>query len=237
MFIDVHAHLLEAEEIPKHVIIVNNGTNPETNRKAVELSKRFGNIKCALGLYPSYAVEMAEREIKEEIIFIRKQLKDKKITAIGEVGLDFTYAQKEKQIEVFKKFIALSKEFDCPLIIHSRKAEKDVIKILKEENAKKAILHCFSGRLKLAKEAEKLGFYFSIPAIIVYSMHFQELAKAVSLSKLLTETDSPYLSPEKGEKNNPKNVMLAVKAIAKIKGISEQECENIIFANFQKLFC
>lgn len=238
MLIDVHAHLdeLKASDIPKAVIIISNGTNPEANRKAIGISKSFSNVRYALGIYPSFAIKMNKAEVNKEIEFIRKQ----KPIAIGEIGLDFTYPEKEKQVAVFKKFIALAKRLNCPLIVHSRKAERQVVEILRSEDAKKAVLHCFSGSLNLAKEAEKLGFYFSIPAIILYSTHFQALARQTSLSRLLTETDSPYLSPIKGQikgkANNPRNVAVAVKKIAEIKGITEEECENIIFGNFQGLF-
>ena len=131
----------------------------------------------------------------------------------------------------FREFLMLAKELEIPAIIHSRKAEQDVIRIIKEINYKKVVLHCFTGKKSLIKDYKG---YFSIPAIILRSTHFQQLVKIVPLTRLLTETDSPYLSPFKDKPNEPANVVLTVKKIAEIKGIEEPE--KIIFMNYQRLF-
>ena len=122
------------------------------------------------------------------------------------------------------------------MLVHSRKAEKEVIEILEELNAKKVLMHCFSGKLKLAERIEKNGWYFSIPPVIVHSTHFQEMIKRVSITKLLTETDAPYLGPDKEQRNEPKNVIFVIRKIAEIKGMDEKEVENSIYMNYQHLF-
>ena len=134
------------------------------------------------------------------------------------------------------KLIELSKKIKKPIIIHSRKAEQDVIDILENLDAKKVVLHCFSGKLKLIKRAAELGYYFSIPTNITHSQHFQKLAELVDINKILTETDAPYLSPYKNRRNEPSFITEAIKKIAEIKNISINEIANNIFMNYQNLF-
>jgi len=241
MFVDVHTHVTDAAFASDRdavisrsgcVALVNNGYTPEDNRNTLTLAKKFTIVKAALGLHPSETSKLSVKEIEKEIAWIAKQ----KPFAIGEIGLDFTYEEQEKQVQYFRELIAIAMKKDLPMIVHSRKAEKEVIDVLEDMHAKKVILHCFTGKLKLALRAEKLGYSFSIPPIILHSTHFQELVKKVSITKLLTETDAPYLGPVKGERNEPKNVQLTVQKIAEIKGMDAKEVENSIFANYQRLF-
>jgi TatD DNase family protein len=108
--------------------------------------------------------------------------------------------------------------------------------VLEELKIKNAVLHCFGGNMRLVKRAEELGFYFSIPPVITRLNHFQEIVSRVSLNKLLTETDAPYLSPYVGQRNEPSYVKETIKIIAKIKNVTEEEAEKIIFSNYQKIF-
>jgi len=244
MLVDVHCHLDDAQfndldEVIERakkagvVAIINNGINKHSNRKALELASKYDIVKPALGFYPHVALKKNDRQINAEIDFIRKQ----KPVAIGEVGLDlYRFDELERQKSMFKKFIELAKELDIPLIVHSRKAEKEVFDMLSKAKAKKVVMHCFNGSLKLAAEIEKKGWYLSIPPMIVYATHFQELVRRVSSNYLLTETDSPYLGPEKGKRNEPANVRESLRMIAKIKGIEPEEAEKIVFMNYKRLF-
>ena len=241
MLVDVHAHLdkFSSEDIKKILkkcknffVIINNGLDHETNKKTIDLSKKYKVVKVALGLYPSEAIKHSEKEIKKEIEFIKKF----KPFCVGEIGLDFTYGSKEKQIKVFKMMLELAEDLEVPVIIHSRKAEKEVIDILKKYRVK-AVLHCFSGNKKLINEAEKMGCMFSIPCVVVRSKHFQNLVRSVSLSKILTETDAPYLSPIKGKLNEPCNIKQTIKKISQIKDVDVKEIEKIIFLNYKNFFC
>ena len=135
MLIDVHTHITDKKfdaDVEKVIedsncaVIINNGMNVEDNRKTIELSKKFSKVKVALGIHPYDIVRMDEKDIDEEIKFISKQ----KIIAIGEIGLDFTYEEKEKQIKYFKKFLDLAKKMGFPVIVHSRKAENEVLENL-----------------------------------------------------------------------------------------------------------
>jgi len=250
LLVDVHAHLdlkefgSDLDEVMNRAekagvkVIINNGLSPESNRKTLELSKKYKILKPALGLYPDDAIKLTQEQIRDEINFIKRN-KDK-IIAIGEVGLDYKYSKKkqeqELQKEIFLKIINLSKKINKPLIIHSRKAESDVINMLENSDAKKAILHCFSGKLKLIKKAAELGYYFSVPTNVVRSNQFQKLVEIVDINQLLTETDSPYLSPYKGRKNEPTFIIETIKKIAEIKNISINETANNIFMNYQNVF-
>lgn len=245
MLVDIHAHLdfKDFENDLDNVIgnaskagvvyIINNGTGPETNKKTLELSKTYKLIKPALGIYPTDAVKLSEEELDNEFRFIEKS----KPVALGEVGLDLKeLPDLKKQKEVFERFIKLSEKLKIPLIVHSRKAEQEAFDILESSNAKLVNFHCFSGKLSLAKKIEDQGWYLSIPPNIVFSEHFQTLVKTISLSHLMTETDSPFLSNTKGGRNEPANVAFTVKKIAELKGLDPNETENNIFMNFQRLF-
>lgn len=249
ILIDVHCHLDLLDDLDSVIlrakkagvkVIVFNGINAKSNLKVLEISEKYDIVKAALGIYPPEALLKEENieqdfDIDSEIKFIRDN-KDK-IIAIGEIGLDYsTDADKTEQKELFRKMIRLGLKLDKPLIVHSRKAEEDVIKILEEEKAKKVVLHCFSGRKSLIKKADSLGYYFSIPTNIVRAENFQSMVKEVNINQLLTETDAPYLSPFKGKKNEPSFVIEAVKKIASIKGFEVEEVANNIFMNYQRLF-
>ena len=245
MIVDVHCHL-DFEEFDKDrdevierakknnvKVIISNGTNLEKNKKVLELSKKYDIVKPAFGLYPTEAESMSEEKINETLEFIEKN----NPVAIGEIGLDLKYGKDlEKQKKVFKKLINLSKNLDIPIIIHSWKAEKETIDFLKENEAKKVILHCFCGNAELTKEAEELGYLFSIPATIVKSKTFRKLAKRIQLKSNLTETDAPLLSPYEGKRNEPSFIKETIRKIAELKHISEEELEKIIFMNYQNLF-
>ncbi|MBS3145805.1 TatD family hydrolase [Candidatus Woesearchaeota archaeon] len=248
MLIDVHAHLQykdfendlddvikRAEEVGVKAIIVN-GLTKEDNKKVLELSKKYDVIKVALGIHPNEVKSTSDKDFEEIFSFIREN-KDN-IIAIGECGLDYYHDKDEgilkRQKEVFIKFLKLAEELNKPIIIHNRKAERDVIDILKNYKVK-ALLHFFSGNMKLAKQAEEIGCYFSIPVSIIRSEHFKTLVNKVSISKILTETDSPYGNPEVG-RNEPSYVKKTIKEISVIKDISLKDTENIVYQNFQALF-
>ncbi len=262
MLVDVHAHM-DFEEYMDHKIdidmtikecerrnvvsIVSQGVDIKSNRKALELSSKYKIVKAALGIYPTHCYEMIKegkkKEFEEEVKFIDKQLKSGKAAAVGEVGLDYkevepTEENKNIMKDCLKKFIELAKKHDVPIILHSRKAELELIEFLEHEGMKnkKVIMHCFSGRKHHVERVKDNGWFLTIPATVVKTEHFQYIARDVPLSQLLTETDSPYLSPEAGKINNPSNVVHAIKKIAGLKKMDDTEVANIIYNNYQRLF-
>ena len=240
-YFDIHCHLDKLSDPQQAVtrareaglqLILTQGLHLANNREALALAQEYDIVQAALGLYPSDAVKLSEKEVSEELAFIREQ----RPVAIGEVGLDYYWddSQKEAMKEVFRKVLLLAQEIKRPVIIHSRRAEEDVISLLEEFSEVKALLHCFGGKLSLARRALKTGAYFSIPSTVVKSTHFQRLVEEVPLNRLLTETDSPYLSPSE-EENEPSTVVGSVKQIASLKGLLASECANQLWLN-QKRF-
>ena len=124
-----------------------------------------------------------------------------------------------------------------PMIVHSRKAEQQVIDILESSKVKDVVLHCFSGKKKLVKKGVDLGYMFGVPATVVRNSQFQMNVELIPITQLLTETDAPYLSPVAGERCEPRDVLGAVKKIAELKGMDEEEVGNSVFMNYQRLFC
>lgn len=248
MLIDVHAHMehpafrsdlpavIERAKEAGLTIIISSGTDHESNIETLKLAGKFPLIKPSLGIYPTDALKLSEKEFERNTNFIKEN--KKKIIAVGEIGMDFHEVRgKEKEQENnFLKLLQLSEELKLPVIIHSRKAEKKVIEILESFKIKKIVMHCFSGSMNLVKRIEDDGWMFSVPCNIVFSEHFQNVVRQVSISQLLTETDAPFLPPVKGQRNEPKNVVYTIDKISEIKNLDKEEVKKIIFMNFKKIF-
>ena len=246
VFIDIHSHVFsnKEKEIPEMIekarrarveFILDNGLNPESNKRVLELAKKYFELKPCLGMYPSDAIDLSREELEKALDFIKEHKNE--IYAIGEVGLDLKELDSlEGQEKIFRKMVELAIELDKPLIIHSRKAEKRAIEILGEYNYKKIIMHCFCGKLKLVKRILEKGWFISIPTSVKKSEQFQEIVKIAPLEKLFCETDSPYLHPDRKFPNHPAKVIESYKKIADIKKISLKEVEERIEDNFKKLF-
>lgn len=242
--IDAHCHLDRLEKIQEYVerakkskvnLILSNGADPETNRQQLEMSKEFPEVKACLGLYPIEALKMTDEQINQELEFIEKNAQ--KIVAIGEVGMDFKedLENHERQKKIFVKIIRLAKKLDKPIIIHSRKAELECIDLLEKHQARRVIMHCFSGKLSLARRCAENGWILTIPTIVTYSEHFQNVIKQLPISGLLCETDSPYLHPKKEWPNEPANVVESYKMIAKLKELTLKQVEEQLDKNYKKL--
>lgn len=261
-FVDVHTHLTHerfsedwqtvistAEESGLGAIVVN-GLEPLSNRKILEWSKRFPIIKPALGIYPLDAVNdlipaefpfpVPRFDVEAEIEFIRSQAVAGRLAAIGECGLDGFYLDQTylpAQEKVFEKLIGIAMEADIPLIIHTRKAEQRAGEILAAHGVKKVNFHCFGGRSNLAlKYAEQNGWWFSIPANCTVNEAFQKMLRILPPDKILTETDAPYLSPVKGERNEPKNVAVTIDMLARLRGWSVDQAKEQVWDNYSLLF-
>lgn len=243
-FIDAHCHIDFYDDINAVIqnavkagvnLIINNGLNHKTNLLTLNLSQKYPQVKACLGLYPMDALKLSDKEIDEEIVFIEKN-KDN-IVGIGEVGVDFKLDKdnRERQKEIFRKFVKLSIKIDKPIFVHSRKAELECIEILEEENAKKVIMHCFTGKKKLAERIEKNNWFMTISTMVCYSEQIAWFARHISMSNLLCETDSPYLHPQRKENNEPAFVVEAYKKIAEVKGMDLEEVKNAVYMNWMKL--
>ena len=246
MFIDVHCHIdfysdkkikeiLERARKARIGIIVNNGINPETNRRTLELTESYAEIKAALGIYPIDALKMSDNDIDDEIEFIRENKNN--IVAIGEVGLDLKESQDlSGQKKNFQKFIDLAIELDKPIIVHSRKAEPECIEMLEKSNAKKVIMHVFSGKFNLIKRIEENGWFLTVPTNAAYSEQFQNIAEKINIKQLLCETDSPFMHPNKEKNNEPANIIESYRKIAQLKDLDFKDVEKAIEDNYSRLF-
>lgn len=259
MLVDSHAHLDhvkykdDLDEVIERcrknkVFVVSCGVNKESNRKVLEISKKYNDVvKAALGMYPFDAVDIQTDEgylgrkpikfnVDEELEFIKKN-KDK-IAAISEVGLDNSIENSkiEEQKKVFLKVIELSEKIGKPLIVHSRKAEQLCVELLESCKHKNIVMHFFSGSMKLVKRIEDNGWNLSIPCNIDRLQHFQLVCEKVNINQLLTETDSPYAPPIGENRNEPIFVEKTIEKISEIKKLDKDEVEKNIFMNFQKLF-
>ena len=259
---DVHAHLTHPRMAPDvaDVIaraqaagvtrIISNGLDPESNRAVLALAERFSCVRAALGIYPldaandvidpatwAFDFDPPERfSVADELEFIASQ-RDR-IVAIGEVGLDGYWLPETlgRQIEVLREVCALSIRLDLPLILHSRKAERETFDVVRDSGVRRAVFHCFSGKLKLAQEIAAAGYHLSVPPTVERGEGFQKISEKVALTQLLTETDSPFLSPDKGERNEPANVARSIQSMARLRGIEVDALTEQLDANYRSLF-
>lgn len=243
--IDVHAHLdfpvleeqfpfiLERAKAAGLVKIINSGICLQSSKKSLELAANYPVIEASIGLYPDQTASLEEASI-----FLDRY--SSQAWAIGECGLDYKItddlAEKEKQKELFLIHIQTAKKANLPLIIHSRKAEKDAIDILEKENAKQVILHCFEGKKGLIQRAIANKWYLTLSANINRSDQVQFKARNTPLEQLLLETDAPFLGPNKEEVNEPANLGQSLSILAGIKSISRQEAASILMDNCRKIF-
>ncbi len=224
---DLHNYLQRNKEAGV-IALINNTSNIETVKKAINFSHEI--VFHAFGIHPLHVNEFS----LEDLEFIEKHI-DKAI-AIGEVGLDYTINNKEKQKQLFEFFIHLSEKTGKPLIIHSRKAELDVVNLLESSNAK-VVLHYFAGRKWLVKRAINNGWMLSIPTNIVKLQQLQQNVDLCPLNQLLTETDAPWLSPYKDVyPNESRYIIESLKKISEIKHLPIEEVALNIVKNFEKTF-
>jgi TatD DNase family protein len=215
--------------------VIALGEDMADAERNIQLAAKHPILRPAAGLYPTI-LDPAKAAAMHA--FIRQ--KRSKLVAIGEVGLDFWVvteaAAKKMQQEIFSSFIELSKELDLPLNVHSRSAGRQAISMLLEHGATHVQLHAFDGKSSTAAPAVEAGYFFSIPPSVVRSRQKQKLVKSIPLSCLLVETDSPVLGPDPQQRNEPANVLLALKAIAELKNISEDRVRASVSENTNRLY-
>ena len=169
---------------------------------------------------------------------------DPKVIAIGEIGLDYYYSAENKasQQAVFASQIDVANQLNKPVIIHTRQAREDTIRLLRDNQAEKCggVLHCFTENYEMAKQALDLGFYISISGIITFknAEDLREVVRKLPLDRLLVETDSPYLAPVpyRGKQNQPAYTREVCEYVAALKGVSPEEMAQITTQNFERLF-
>lgn len=254
--VDVHAHLDHEQfrdDLPAViarwkangiVAVIAQGINHESNRRTLEIARLDPTIKVAMGLYPCEADTVRTGEeyrrasttsAAETLAFIEAHADD--IVAIGEVGIDLAESDDlAAQQELLRSIIRLAKRIHKPVILHSRKAEKEVLDVLEEEQFSRAVMHCFCGSRKLLERGVRMGLFFSIPTAVVRNRQFQDNVAIVPVGQLLLETDAPYMAPTRDLRNEPSNIREALLKVAELKRMEPEELANQLFFTYQKLF-
>jgi TatD DNase family protein len=200
------------------------GTDPGHNQKAIELAGKYDKMYATVGVHPHDAKEVTGQAIRQ----LHALAQNKKVVAIGETGLDFHYdhSPRDKQAEVFKNHLQLASELALPVIIHSREAFDDTMKILKQSgpDLKKVVFHCFSGSAEQAKVVLDAGYHISFTGVVTFknAERTRGAAEIVPLDRLMLETDCPYMSPEPMRKqriNEPALMVHTAKFLANLKGM------------------
>lgn len=243
--IDTHAHILSEfyddideliEELKsKNIIkVINCADSIETSKEVLNIYNKYeGYLLPAVGIHPEN-IDNSNLKTIENII------KEHKVFAIGEIGLDYHYndENKDEQKEYFIKQLDLALKYDLPVIIHIKEAMQECFDILKTRK-NKGIIHCFSGSVEMAREYIKLGYKLGIGGVLTFkNSKLYEVIEKIDLKDIVLETDSPFLSPEpfRGKKNKPCNVLYVAKRIAEIKNISLEEVINTTTATAKQIF-
>lgn len=248
--IDVHCHInfkdfnKDREEVIKRAkkkltAIIDSGVGLGGVKRSIRLSEEHRHfIHSTLGLHPVNAAKIEHNALEDLIREIEENIEN--AVAVGESGLDFHHTRdlegRRKQEKIFRLFIKLAIEYELPLIIHARDSEKQALKIIKEYPLEDAIFHCYSGNLETASRIQEEGYYLSFSTMICFIDHHQQLIKNLPLKNILTETDSPYLSPFKGKRNEPSFIEENLKKMAEIKNINMTEVDKITEKNAKKVF-
>lgn len=254
MLVDSHCHLDFPDFAPERDAVVQRArdagvglmlsicTHVSKFGQVLDVAQSYPDVYCTLGIHPHQAAEEFALCDVEKLIELTRA--NPKVVGIGETGLDYFYDKSPRDIqqEAFRRHIRVCLETDLPIIVHTRDADEDTIRILREEGQGRlrGLLHCFSSGRQLAEEALELGFYISLSGIVTFkkSDDLRAIAADVPLDRILVETDAPYLAPVpmRGKRNEPAFVAHTARHVAEVKGVAEAELARVTTANFQRLF-
>jgi len=249
-WIDVQAHLEMLEQSNDTALnlateqgvtqMITIGTHPEENKKVLQIAQRyFPQVVCTLGIHPHEA-KFYNDEVEQEM---EQHLQKPAVVGVGEIGLDYYYehSDRELQKEAFRRQLHMAQKAQLPIEIHTRDAEEDTVKILKEFKGQvKGLIHCFTGTEWLAKEALDVGFDISFSGVVTFknAQSLRDIAKWVPLDRIHVETDAPFLAPvpHRGKKNHPALIVHTAQLIADLKGVPLEELSSHTLQNAKKLF-
>lgn len=266
-YIDIHAHVnFKVFEEDQDIIVrraldggtwfFNVGTQIDTSRAAIKMAHRYEEgVYAIVGLHPIHTGKSfhdkdelgdegeaftSRGEVFNKNIY-RELVKDPKVIAIGECGLDYYRMESEsieKQKKAFIKQIELANEIKKPLMLHIRDAYADALQILKEHAKVKGVVHFFVGTPEEAKGFLDFGFMLSFTGVLTFTHDYDEVVRNIPLNMILSDTDSPYIAPvpHRGKRNEPSFVKEIVKKIAEIKNLPEEEVSRAIVINAKHLF-
>lgn len=219
-------------------MIVNVGASLNSTAASIALAEKYPFVYAAAGVHPNETAELNEDNFE----WLKRQCLHGKVVAVGETGLDYYWDEPSHEIQKywFVRQLELAAHIKKPVIIHSRDAAKDTFDILAAHSAglAGAVVHCFSYGMELAQEYVKMGFYIGIGGVVTFKngKKMKEVVEAVPVEKILLETDSPYLSPERGKRNTSKNIPCIAREIARIKDITYEEVVQITAENAMKFY-
>ena len=247
MFTDTHCHVYkEYYENIDEVIdkakkigvnrLINNGCDCESNKEVLDTISKYSEVYGAIGIHP----ESVDSYTIEDLDFIKNNLINDKIIAIGEIGLDYHYTKenRKEQIKLFETQLKLAEDNNMPVVIHSREATDDMLRILKKYKLK-GVIHSFSGSLETANEYIKLGYLIGINGVVTFkNCKLKEILSNIPLENIILETDSPYLTPEpfRGHRNEPGNVKYTAEFVAKVYNIELKKLAEITNSNIRRIF-
>lgn len=250
MYFDTHAHYdsskfsEDRDEVLRAVfdsgvsLIVDPGDTLERSKNTVALANQYDSIYAAVGVHP----EEYETWTADTINQLRELAGDPKVVAIGEIGLDYYWdtEHKELQKQIFRSQIELALELDLPIIVHDREAHGDCFAIVCEYPQLRGVFHCYSGSAEMAKELIKRGWYLGFDGPVTYKNNVKamEVLTVTPLERIVLETDSPYLSPvpNRGKRNDSRNLPYIAAVVAREKGISVEDAAAITYENGKKLY-
>lgn len=247
--IDTHTHIYDErfeedfDTVMKNIEeqmegIVSIGFDPESSKKSIELANKYSFVHAVIGVHP---VDIKKYNDEAEKELEKLALTEKKVVAIGEIGLDYHWMEdpEEVQKEGFRKQIELARRVKLPIVIHTREALQDTLDILKEYKNVGGILHCYPGSYEAAKPFLD-RYYIGVGGTVTFKNNrkTKELVKKLSLEKIVLETDCPYLTPVpfRGKRNEPGYTKYVAEEIARIKEISVEEVINITTENAKKIY-
>ncbi|MBO4337296.1 MAG: TatD family hydrolase [Lachnospiraceae bacterium] len=221
--------------------VINVGASMDGCYDSYDLCKKYPFIFCALGVHPSECGELTG----EDMEWIRQKTSDEKVVAIGEIGLDYHFDDDpapEIQQKWFKEQLILAGQTGLPVIIHSRDAAADTLRVLSENHAEDigGVMHCYSYSKEMASQFLEMGLYFGIGGVITFKngRKLREVVEYIPVEKILLETDCPYLAPEpyRGKRNCSLYLPGVAEAVAAIKGMTTEELISVTTQNAHRLF-
>lgn len=220
--------------------IVNVGASLKSTTASIRLAEKYPFIYAAAGVHPNETAELNE----ESFAWLREQCRHQKVVAVGEIGLDYYWDEPSHEIQRmwFARQLELAREVKKPVIIHSRDAARDTYDTMAAHDASGigGVVHCFSYSAEMAQEYVKMGFYIGVGGVVTFKngKKLKEVVGAISIERILLETDSPYLSPEpnRGRRNSSLNIPYIVQQIAEIKGMTYDEVVAVTEENARRMY-
>ena len=246
--IDTHCHLYDEKLYNNLDEIVSNankakiskmiciGDNLKTSEKSIKISESYNNIYATVGIHPHEAKNAPNTYLNT----LERYAKNKKVVAIGEIGLDYFYNNSDPEVQkkIFFHQLTLAKKLNLPSVVHCREADDDLYETILKSNNRCGVIHCFASNTNFAKKIIDLGFYISFTGMITFVNELSQVIKDIDLKHIMIETDSPYLSPVpyRGKTNQPAYVAKIAEKISEIKKISIDEVIKITTNNANLLF-